>query len=66
MTTNNDINIVFGTGPLGYAVAEELLARGESVKLVNRSGEGDIPKGATLVKADVTDPERTREVCKNV
>jgi nucleoside-diphosphate-sugar epimerase len=60
------MNIVFGTGPLGYAVAEELLARGQSVTLVNRSGQGDIPEGAALVKADVTNPERTREVCKNV
>ncbi len=66
MTTNNDMNIVFGTGPLGCAVAEELLARGQSVKLANRSGEGDIPKGATLVKVDVTNTELTREVCKNV
>jgi nucleoside-diphosphate-sugar epimerase len=66
MTTNNAANIVFGTGPLGCAVAEELLARGRSVKLVNRSGSGDIPEGARLVKADVTDPELTREVCKNV
>jgi nucleoside-diphosphate-sugar epimerase len=60
------INIVFGTGPLGYAVAEELLARGQSVMLVNRSGVGDIPEGARLAKADATNPERTREVCKNV
>ena len=65
MMTNNAANIVFGTGPLGYAVAEELLSKGQSVKLVNRSGEGDIPEGATLVKADVTDSELTREVCKN-
>jgi nucleoside-diphosphate-sugar epimerase len=64
--TNNAANIVFGTGPLGYAVAEELLVKGQSVKLVNRSGVGDIPEGATLVKADVTDTERTRQVCKNV
>lgn len=60
------LNIVFGTGPLGYAVAEELLARGQSVKLVNRSGVGDIPQGATLSRADATNSERTREVCKNV
>ena len=66
MITKNSLNIVFGTGPLGYAVAEELLARGQSVKLVNRSGEGDIPEGATIVKADVTNTELTREVCKNV
>jgi len=65
MTTNNALNIVFGTGPLGYAVADELLAREQSVKLVNRSGEGDIPDGATLVKADATNPELTTEICKN-
>ncbi len=65
MKSTNNINIVFGTGPLGYAIAEDLLARGQSVKLVNRSGEGDIPEGATIVKADVTDSEMTREVCKN-
>jgi len=59
-------NIVFGTGPLGYAVAEELLAREESVMLVNRSGVGEIPEGAELAKADATNPERTQEVCKNV
>ncbi|MFC2094408.1 NAD-dependent epimerase/dehydratase family protein [Bacteroidota bacterium] len=62
----SEINIVFGTGPLGCAVAEELLARRQSVKLVGKSGDGDIPEGATFVKADVTDPELTREVCKNV
>jgi nucleoside-diphosphate-sugar epimerase len=66
MMTSNTTNIVFGTGPLGYAVAEELIASGQSVKLVNRSGEGDIPKGATLVKADVTNTELTREICKDV
>jgi len=65
MTTKNSLNIVFGTGPLGYAVAEELLTREQSVKLVNRSGGGDIPEGATIVKADVTNTELTREVCKN-
>lgn len=60
------LNIVFGTGPLGYAVAEELLAREQSVMLVNKSGVGDIPEGSELAKADATNPERTREVCKNV
>ena len=57
-------NIVFGTGPLGCAVADELLAKGKSVKMINKSGNGKIPGGALLVKADVTDPELTREVCE--
>jgi len=64
MTNTYSSTIVFGTGPLGCAVAEELLAKGKSVKMVNKSGKGKIPEGALLVKADVTDPELTREVCR--
>lgn len=60
----NRENVIFGAGPLGCAIAEELLHKGEKVKLVNRSGVADIPAGATINKADATDPEITREVCK--
>ena len=56
MATNNSLNIVFGTGPLGNVVSEELLARGQSVKLVNRSCVGNTPEETTFVKADFTDP----------
>jgi nucleoside-diphosphate-sugar epimerase len=64
MDSTGTLNIVFGTGPLGYAVAEELLKKGKSVKMINRSGKADIPIGAKLVQADASDSERTREVCK--
>jgi nucleoside-diphosphate-sugar epimerase len=64
MTNNNAVNIVFGTGPLGYAVAEELITNKQSVTMVNRSGLGNVPKGATLAKVDATNPELTREICK--
>lgn len=57
--------IVFGTGPLGFAVAEKLIEKGKTVKMANRTGKGAVPKGAKLVKADATDLERTREVCSN-
>ena len=66
MSDGNQLYVVFGKGPLGYAVAEELLNRGKKVKMISRSGEGDFPKGVIPVQADASDPEATREACKNV
>ncbi len=65
MENGSELNIVFGTGPLGYAVAEELLNKSKTVRMVNRSGKADLPNGAMLIRADAEDRERTREVCKD-
>jgi nucleoside-diphosphate-sugar epimerase len=65
MENGSELNIVFGTGPLGYAVAEELLNKGKTVRMVNRSGKADLPTGAVLISADAEDWERTREICKD-
>ncbi len=40
-------NVVFGTGPLELAVAGRLMSSGQRVRLVNRSGKADAPKGMT-------------------
>ncbi len=64
MNSEKNLNIVFGTGPLGCAVAEDLISKGKQVKMVNRSGIADIPKEAVLITADANDRERTREICK--
>jgi nucleoside-diphosphate-sugar epimerase len=56
-------NVVFGTGPLGLAVAGRLTAAGKRVRLVNRSGKADAPSGAEVVAADVTDLVASRRVC---
>jgi nucleoside-diphosphate-sugar epimerase len=57
-------NIIFGTGPLGLAVAARLVASGQRVRLVNRSGTADAPQGVEVVAADVTDPAAARRVCE--
>jgi nucleoside-diphosphate-sugar epimerase len=57
-------NVVFGTGPLGLAVAGRLMSSGERVRLVNRSGKADAPQGVEVVAADVTDPAAARKVCE--
>jgi nucleoside-diphosphate-sugar epimerase len=56
-------HVVFGTGAIGRAVVEELVKRGESVRVVNRSGRADeIPAGVEVVAADLFDPSQVREV----
>ena len=57
-------NVIFGTGPLGLAVAARLVASGQRVRLVNRSGKADAPQGVEVVAADVTDPGAARKVCE--
>lgn len=58
-------HVVLGTGAIGRAVAEELLKRGESIRLVNRSGKMDeAPAGAEVVASDLYDPARVREVTR--
>ena len=58
-------HIVLGTGAIGRAVAEELVQRGESVRMVNRSGKMDeVPAGVEIVASDLYDPARVREVTR--
>jgi len=57
-------NVIFGTGPLGLAVARRLASSGAQVRLVNRSGRADVPKGAEVVAADATDHAASRRACE--
>jgi len=60
MTINH---VILGTGAIGRAIAEELIRRGKTVRLVNRSGEIDeAPAGAEILAADLYDPANVREV----
>lgn len=56
-------HVVLGTGAIGRAVAEELIRRGESVRMVNRSGKMDeTPAGVEVIASDLYDPAKVREV----
>ena len=60
-------HVIFGTGAIGRAVAEELVRRGGPVRMVNRSGKMDeIPAGVELVASDLYDPAKVREVTRGV
>lgn len=64
MNTQNELHVIFGTGPVGLSLAEELLTQGKRVRLVNRSGKGQIPVGAELVAGDASQPANTQELSR--
>jgi Trk K+ transport system NAD-binding subunit len=49
-------HVVLGAGAVGMAVVEALVRRGESVRVVNRSGLRARIAGVQSVIGDVTDP----------
>ncbi len=62
MTDNNQLHVVFGTGPVGLSVMDALVKRGRRVRMVNRSGRATVPEGVEVVGGDAADPTFTREV----
>lgn len=54
------LHVIVGAGPVGTAVARELLARGEKVRMVTRSGSG--ADGTDRVAADASDAGRLSEL----
>ncbi len=58
-------HVVLGTGAIGRAVMNELLKRGESVRMVNRSGHmEEVPAGVEVKAADLYDPAQVKEVTR--
>jgi nucleoside-diphosphate-sugar epimerase len=60
--TDNELHVVFGTGPVGLAVMDELVSKGKRVRMVNRSGRADVAEGVEIVGGDAADPTFAREV----
>ena len=61
---NQKLHVVFGTGPLGMAVMRALTAKGETVRMINRSGKADVPNGVSVVAADAYNLDGAREACR--
>ncbi len=59
----SELHVVFGAGPLGRSVAEELARRGKSLRVVSRSGKmAEAPQGVELVAGDLYDPAAVRKL----
>ncbi|TCO52937.1 NAD-dependent epimerase/dehydratase family protein [Actinocrispum wychmicini] len=54
---NSELHVVFGTGPAGVTLVDELLSRGHRVRAVNRSGTAPVPAEVEMVAADITDTD---------
>ena len=61
MTDNGELHVVFGTGPVGLAVTDELVQRGRRVRMVNRSGGMRVHEGVEVAGGDATDANFARE-----
>jgi nucleoside-diphosphate-sugar epimerase len=61
MTDNEELHVVFGTGPVGMAVMDALMQRGKRVRMVNRSGRARVPDGVEVLGGDATDETFARE-----
>lgn len=55
-------HLIVGAGPVGSGVAEQLLARGDEVTVVTRSGRG--PEGAHNVALDASDGEALADLAQ--
>jgi nucleoside-diphosphate-sugar epimerase len=61
----SNLHVIFGTGPLGRSVAEELVKRGKTVRMVNRSGKAEgLSRDIEVVAGDAYSHEFTRYITK--
>ena len=60
MSDHEGLHAVFGTGPVGLAVMDELLSKGKRVRMVNRSGRANVSEGVEVVGGDAQNPRTSR------
>lgn len=63
--TTTTLHVVFGAGPLGRSVVNELVRRGKAVRVVSRSGKmAEAPQGVELVAGDLYTAGVVRELAQ--
>ncbi len=62
--SNNELHVIFGTGPLGKATMYELVRMGKRVRMVNRSGKAEVPAGVEVVAGNAYDLNSTTELTR--
>ena len=62
----SELHVVFGAGPLGRSVMEELVRRGKTVRVVSRSGRmAEAPQGVELAAGDLYDAATVRKLARD-
>lgn len=64
MHTAQEVQVIFGSGAVGKAVARELIACGKRVRMVNRSGRVDGLPGVEAVAGDARDVASAKQFCQ--
>ena len=64
MANNPKLHVIWGAGPLGMAVMRALTAKGETVRMVNRSGKANVLANVSVVAADAYNLDSAREACQ--
>ncbi len=65
--TNNNLHVIFGTGPVGMAIMDALCTEGiTNIRMVNRSGRTaePLPQNVELVSGDASDPAFATEAAQ--
>jgi nucleoside-diphosphate-sugar epimerase len=62
--TSTPRQVIFGTGAIGLATLDALLRRGETVRMVNRSGSARVPEEVEVVGGNAADPQFTIDVTR--
>ncbi len=57
------MDVIFGFGQVGQALARELVGRGRKVRVISRSGRGPVLDGVDHVAGDATSSAFCRAVC---
>ncbi|MBX3063792.1 MAG: NAD-dependent epimerase/dehydratase family protein [Anaerolineae bacterium] len=65
---DSELQVIFGTGPMGVAIANVLISKGKRIRLVNRSGKLPLglqsAQGVEVVKANASVVAESEEVTK--
>lgn len=64
MSIQQEIHVIFGSGPLGQSVMRELLQRGKKVRIVSRHPNEKLPPQVESVCGDLYNPEIAEMVSK--
>jgi nucleoside-diphosphate-sugar epimerase len=57
-------HVIFGTGAIGLATLDALRRRGETARMINRSGAAAVPDGVEVIGGDARDPRFTTAVAQ--
>jgi uncharacterized protein YbjT (DUF2867 family) len=57
-------HVIFGTGAIGLAVLDALRRRGQTARLINRSGHAAVTSDVEVVGGDARDPAFTTDVTR--